>query len=98
MEEFHSHVAKFRIHVRIVDDFAYQEDLLRGELGARFVGVLNGAVHTVAEPKFVGELEGEIAGHERMPAPANQVHNPTVVISGESAFDDALEPEAAAEV
>ena len=98
MEAFHAHGVELRVHVRVVDDLPDQEDALRGELGAGFVGVFDGPVHAVAEAELAGQFERQVAGDEGISAPANLVYEAAVVVGRERAFDDALEAKSPAEI
>jgi hypothetical protein len=98
MEAFHPHVVELCVDVRIVDDLADQEDALRRELGTRLVRVFHGSVDSIAKAELAGQLEREVPRGERVPAPANQVYEPAVIVSGESALDGAFEAETAAEI
>ena len=47
--------AQLIVDVRVVDDFAGQEDVPLGKPPARLVGVVDGAVDAVAEAELAGE-------------------------------------------
>jgi len=64
VQELDAHGLQLLVDVRIVDDFADQEHTPLGKFGAGFVGVLDGAVHTVAEPELARELERQVADRE----------------------------------
>jgi hypothetical protein len=51
----------------VVDDFVGEPDALLGELLARFVGDLHGALDAPAEPVCLGELDGDQAPGVRFP-------------------------------
>ena len=56
-----AHPRQVRVHMRIVDDLADQEQPPIGKLRARLVGVVHGAVDAVAEAEFLGETKGQPA-------------------------------------
>src|SRR2546422_10342970 len=86
------------IDVRVVNDLADQEVALVGELGARFVRVLDCAVHAVTESELAGEPERQVAHLERVSRLANEIDDTAVVIGGECALDRAFEAESFAEI
>src|SRR5438270_2318139 len=86
------------IDVRVVDDLANQERALVGELGPRFVRILDRAVHAVTESELTREPECQVADLERVSRLANEIDDPAVIIGGERAFDRALEAEALTEI
>src|SRR6266705_4976501 len=98
VEELHPHAVQLPVDVRIVDDLADQEDPLVGELGAGLVGVLDGAIHPIAEPELAGQLEGEVAQRQRVSVPADPVDHAAVVVGRERTLDVVSEAEAPPEV
>ena len=98
VQEVDTHSPQLGVDVGIVDDFADQEQPAVGELGAGLIGVLDGAVHTVAEAELARELERQITERERVPLGADPIHHPAVVVGHQRAFDVALEAEAAPEI
>ena len=53
--------AQLLVDVRVVDDFAGQEDASIGKALARLVGVVDGAIDAVAEAELAGQMEREPA-------------------------------------
>src|SRR2546430_6175340 len=98
VQELDTHSPQLGVDVGIVDDFADQEQPAVGELGAGLIGVLDGAVHTVAEAELARELERQITERERVPLGADPIHHPAVVVGHQRASDVALEAEAAPEI
>ena len=84
--------------MRVVDDLADQEGALGGELGARFVRVLDRTIHAVAESELARQAERDVTHGEAEPGATHRIHHATVVIRDQGAFDGALEPEAFAVV
>src|SRR5437870_8365686 len=98
VEEFDPHALQLRVDVGVVDDLRQEEDSLVGELGARLVGVLHGAIHPVAEPELAGQLEGEVADGQGVPMFPDAVDDAAVVVGRERALDVVFEAEAPPEV
>src|SRR6516164_8953705 len=69
-----------------------------GELAARLVGVVDGALHAVAEPEFLGEPHRGEPRRERVVTRAEEVHELARVIGDERLLDVGAESEAFAEV
>ena len=97
-EELHAHVAQLLVDMGIVDDLADQEQPPVGELDPGLIGVIDRPVHSVAEPEFPGEPEGQRPGVEPILIGAKRLDHGAVVVGGELSFDLGLEPEPAAEV
>ena len=57
--------AQLVVDVRVVDDFAGEEDAAIGKTLARLVGVVDRAIDAVAEPEFAREVHGEPPGAMR---------------------------------
>src|SRR5436309_6686868 len=98
VQELDAHRGELLIDVRVVNDLADQEGALVGELGARFVRVLDCAVHAVTESELAGEPERQVADLERVSRLANEIDDAAVVIGGECALDRAFEAESFAEI
>src|SRR5207247_10299156 len=79
-------------------DLADQAHTPLGKLGAGFVGVLHGPVHTVAEPELARELERQVADREDVALGADAIHHAAVIVRRERSLDVALETEAASEI
>ena len=57
-------VAQPVVDVRVVDDFAGEEDVALGEAAPRLVGVVDRAIDAVAEPELAREMDGQPAGFD----------------------------------
>ena len=57
MQELDAHLLELPVHVRIVDDLAHQQEPPVGELVAGLVGVVDRAIHAVAEAELAGQPE-----------------------------------------
>src|SRR6185312_13656321 len=93
-----AHVAQASVHHRVVDDLADEIDAPIGKLATRLVGVLDRALHAVAEAEFASQPDRDVADLEREVARLEQVDDPPVVVGGELALDLGLEPESLAEI
>ena len=60
-EEANALRTKLVVDVRVVDDFAGQEDGAVREAAPRLVGVVDGAIDAVAEAELAREMDGEPA-------------------------------------
>ena len=60
--------AQLIVDVRVVDDFAGQKDVAVGKPVPRLIGVVDGAVHAVAEPELTGQKNGQAPGLESVVA------------------------------
>src|SRR6266545_5369984 len=98
VQKVDAHGGKLLIDVWVVDDLADQKRPLVGKLRARFVRVLDRAVHAVTEAKLAGEPECQVADLEPVSRLANALDHAAVVVGCERPFDDALEPESLAEI
>jgi hypothetical protein len=58
-EEADSHRAQLLVDMRVVDDFAGEEDLAVGKALARLVCVVDRAIHAIAEAELASEMHGE---------------------------------------
>ena len=58
-QERDPHVAELLVHVGVVDDLTHQEEPPVGKLGPGLVGVLDRAIHPVAEAEFARQPEGQ---------------------------------------
>src|SRR5207237_8454778 len=67
------------VHVRIVNDFAHQEDARGGELLSCFVRVLHRAIDTVTESEIPGEAEGQLAGRAAVIVATDVTDQPAVI-------------------
>ena len=68
------------------------------ELLPGLVGVLDRAVHAVAEPELPGQLQGQVAGPGRVAQGAQPVHHRARVVLGQHGADRRLEAEPLLEV
>ena len=57
-EEDDTHLAQFRVDVRVVNDLAREENASVGKLGARLIRILHRALDPVTEPEFAGQSHG----------------------------------------
>ena len=79
--------AELIVDVRIVDDFAGQEDRAIGEAGACLIGVVHGAIDAVAEPELRRETDGEPAGLVAIAIRPDSLDEGAVIARGELAGD-----------
>src|SRR5690606_14151228 len=98
IDEPDPHALQPLVDVRVVDDLADEEDAPVRELVGRLVGVLDGAVHAVAEPELGGQPDGDAAESGAVPAVADLLDKGAVVLGVEQRAHGLLEPEAAPEV
>ena len=98
MQELDAHLLELPVHMRIVDDLAHQQQPPVGKLVAGLVGVVDGAIHAVAEPELAGQPERQRTHLEGVIAGAEQVHEAAVIIGVPLLLDRALEPEALTEI
>src|SRR5882762_435385 len=98
VQEFDAHRGEVLVDARVVDDLADQERALAGKLGARFVRILDRAVHAVTEAELAGEPECHVADLQRVSRLADEIDDTAVIIGRKRAFDRAFEAEAFAEV
>ena len=83
--------------MRVVDDFAGEEDVAAGEPRDRLVGVVDRAIDAVAEAELAREVEREAALVVAEAAGADLVDERAVVRRGELARDGLFHVEALAE-
>ena len=81
-----------------MDDLAHEEDAAIGELAARFVGVVDGPVHAVAEAKLSREADPEIPGRQRVARRLEALDQLGVIVRLELDLDLGLEAESLLEV
>src|SRR5581483_2919890 len=93
-----AHRLELRVDVGIMDDLAHEKDAPVGKLRPGLVGVLDRAIHTVAEAELAGELDREVADLQGVAPGADPIHQAAVVIRRQGAFDAPLQPEPAPEV
>ena len=96
-EEPDAVVAQALVDVRVVDDFAGQEDVPPRESPPRLIGVVDSPVDAVAEAEFAGEVQREPAGGELIVAGADLVDDGAVVGRRELACDGLFHVEALTE-
>src|SRR5207249_3962056 len=97
IEDIDPHLAQLRVHVRIVDDLADEENLSVGELPPRLICVLDRALHTVAETELAGEPNGDVADGQRVVAIAQEIDELSLV-GGELRLNLRFEAETLAKV
>ena len=83
--------------MRVVDDLAGQEDVAIGEAAPRLVGVVDRAIHAVAEAELAGEVHRQAAGLVPEVVGADLFDDRAVVGRGQLAGDGLLHVEALAE-
>ena len=88
---------QFLVDVRVVDDFAGEEHLTVGEALARLIGVVDRAIHAVAEAELAREVDGQSARAEREVIRLDLLDDGAVVVLGQPAGDGLLEVETLAE-
>ena len=66
LEDLDPHAAQLRVHVRIVDDLADEQQAPVGELAPGLVGVLDRALHAVAEAELACEPDRDVVHDERV--------------------------------
>ena len=98
LEDGDAHGPELGVHVRVVDDLADQEEAALRKLDTGLVGVVDRAVHPVAEAELAGQPEGERPRLEPVAARPQGLHHRAVVVGGELLLDVGLEPEPAPEV
>ena len=96
-EEPDPHRPQLVVDVRVVDDFAGEEDVAIGEALARLVGVVDRAVDAVAEPELAREVHGQPAGAVREVVGLDPLDDRAVIVVGQHAGDGMLQVEAFAE-
>src|SRR5688500_16694422 len=97
-EQADAHALEPAVHVRVVDDLAGEEDPAVGELLPRLVGVLDRALHPVAEAELAGQLQGHLARPRAIAELAQAVDHRAVVVVREDGPDGRLEAESLLEV
>ena len=85
------------VDVRVVNDFAGQEDAPVGKPLARLIGVVDRAIDAVAEAELLREVDREAAGAPDEPGGADLVDDGAVVCRRQLAGDGLLHVEALAE-
>ena len=83
--------------MRVVDDFAGQEDPTVGEASSRLVGVVDGAVDAVTEPEFAREMHRQAPRLIGEVVRLHLVDERAVIVVGQHAGDGVLQVEAFAE-
>ena len=78
--------------------FAHQVDPLVGELVAGLVGVVDGAVHAVAEAEMLREADGDVAETVGVGARPDPFHDGGMVLRLDDGPDLGLESEPLAEI
>src|SRR5829696_584392 len=92
LQNFDSHIAQFRVHVRIMDYLASEKNLAVRKLLSSLIRIVHGPFDAVAEPEFAGEPDGGIAGLKAEIAAAEQVDQPSIIVSRKLRLDLGLEP------
>src|SRR4030095_1882958 len=92
------HFPQTLVDVRIVDDFAGDEEASLREAGSSLVGVVNSAVDAVAEPEFAGEAEREVAGAQGELVRLQVFHDAAAIVLRQLSLDLGLQPEAAGKI
>ena len=85
------------VDVRVVDDFAGQEDVSSGEAPPRLVGVVDRAVHAIAKAELASEVDDQPAAGVLEIARADTIDERAVVRRRELTRDGFLHVEALAE-
>src|SRR5206468_12387331 len=94
-QEPDAHLLDAGVDVRIVNDLADQIDGAVGKFSAGLVGVLDGAVHPVAETELAGEEERERAGPQTMLRGLETLHDAAVIVGLELRPDLVFQAESA---
>ena len=81
------------VDVRVVDDLAGQQHALRGEFLPSLVRVIDRAVHAVAEPEFLRQVERETSARLNEPGCLEVVDDAAVVGSSQVGCDRFFEVE-----
>src|SRR5215217_3807446 len=97
-EEGNAHGPELLDDMGIVNDFPDQKEPAVGKLGPAFVGVLHGAIHTVAKPELPGQPESEMSRGKGVIVVLERLDHGTVVVRRQPPGDLALEAEPFAEV
>ncbi len=84
------------VHVRVVDDFAGEENVAPGKPRDCLVGIVDGAVHAVAEAELPREVDDEATLLVTVVARAHFVDQRAVVGGGQLARDGLFHVEALA--
>jgi len=82
------------VDVRVVDDFAGQEDVLLGKTLAGLIRVVDRAVDAVTEAEFAREVDGETPGAIREIFGLDTLDDTAVIVVGEHVGDGMLQVEA----
>ena len=81
------------VDVRVVDDFAGEEDAAVGKSLPRLVGVVDRAIDAVAEPELTRQVDGEPAGAEAVAVLFDGADDLAVIALGEHVGDLVFEVE-----
>ena len=93
-QEGDAHLPQLRIHVRIVNDFAREEDPAVRKLRSRLVRVFHRPLDAVAESELAGQPDRDVPGREHEVPLAQEIHQPAGVVGGKRLMHFGLEPEA----
>ena len=66
--------------MRVVNDFAHEENAFLGKFGSRLIGVIHGFIDAVAKPEFLGQPERETAPRKLVVVLADEIDETTVVV------------------
>ena len=92
-EEGDPHRLEFGVHVRVMDDFTRQIDGTIRELLSRLIGVVDRALDSVAEAKFLRQTDGYIADCKGIIPVLEQVYQVARIVGIQFGLDLGFQPE-----
>jgi len=98
IQEGHAHRFELRVHQRIVDDLADEEDPAIRELPAGLVGIFHGPVHAVAEAETPGQPESGAPDFEPVIGTLHRLDDGAAVFPLQNGLHLGLETEAASKI
>src|SRR5437868_573154 len=98
IQECHAGVFEALIDVRVVNDFADQENAAVGEFYSCLIRVIDGAIDAVAETKVLREADVDVVECGVEALRADVFYEGAVIFGGQQWLDLFLETEAAAEI
>jgi hypothetical protein len=98
LHDLDAHAAELRVHVRVVDDLASEDEVPIGKFLSSLVGVLDGALDAIAEAELLREADSDVVNDERVVVLAQRVHDQSVVVGRKIVADVGFEAETLPEI